>query len=211
MSWLQEHLETFVKPYLGFIPEAGPAVFTKEQMTVIKNCWRSAKAQAKGKTILLPGRDVFVFEILARRENYPTVFVPGCSRQTASFLDLKVPADTFLLDTGFMGSIPQSLRLKNFKLLSFFDRGNNVGTQVFPRLTLSRNLALAMEATPKYWQSARMVNGEVVQILSNHLEFGRAAKLTIDVYKDSSPRFIERPRVLGQRRGDGLRKHAGSK
>lgn len=184
MNWLETHIEEFVKPIIEsggkgefntaeFLSAETQALqgnvlkdvpFTPEELTVIKNAWRAIKSQAKGKQILLPGRDVFIFEILARRENYPTVFMPECSRQSVAHIakDLGPVRNCFLFDTGFAGSIPRNLRIKNYTMLSSsqltaegFGHGKDVSTQVFPRLSLSRHLALKIEQTPKYWESGR--------------------------------------------------------
>src|SRR4051794_31916934 len=118
MSWLDEHIETFVKPV---IPDFEPypngtfreGYFANEELTVIKNSWRSIKRAAEGKPILLPGRDVFVWEILAQREKYPTLFLPECSRLTVRHVKIPDLHQYFLFDTGFAGSIPRGLGVTN--------------------------------------------------------------------------------------------------
>jgi hypothetical protein len=195
MGWLEQHLQTFVAKHLGFVPESeGPHFFTPEELSVIKSWWRSAKACAKGKKILLAGRDVFVFEILARRENYPTLFLPECSR--ASVKSITLPdGDLFLLDTGFAGSIPAALHVKNFRLLSYA-MPQQVEVQVFPRLTMSRHLALRIETIPKYWKTAHLVDGKIHQEFSELRELLMAAMLTMQVYRNSAPRFMDGPKPL---------------
>jgi hypothetical protein len=203
VGWLETHLEDFVYPTVGEQELTPHDYFTPEEHTVIKNTWRAIKKNAQGKQILLPGRDVFVWEILARRENYPTIFMPECSRQTVRHiaktrLGLKSLQNVYLFDTGFAGSIPRALGTKSFSLLSSNNLPNQkIGVQVFPRLTFSRGLALKIEKSPKYWESGRLVNdyGEdgkdvVHQALSDPMEFILAARLTVEVYKNSSPRFI---------------------
>lgn len=161
--------------------------------------------------MVLPGRDVFIFEILAQREKYPTLFLPQCSRASVSWFKGKIPSDCFIFDTGFVGSIPENLGIGNFKLASY--SGNKMfnsalpswllketkqdNKQVFPRLTMSRGLALKIESTPKYWETGRLQDGQLVQNYSNNSEFGRAANLTIEIYKDSSPSFINKRQPLG--------------
>jgi len=195
MSWLQQHMEEFVKPVLGFVPSEPLPFFLSSEMAVIKNIWKSVKREAGGRTILLPGRDVFVFEILARRENYPTVFRPDISRNTVSVVTLD-SRDMLLLDTGFAGSIPKGLGIERFKLVSFYSRGS-VEYQVFPNLGWARTIALRIESMPKYWESARIVNNvatgvgvRVVQELNDKNEFAAAARLTLAVYKDSTRRKL---------------------
>jgi len=201
-SWLQEHLEEFVEPVLGFIPTEPLSYFSAEEMTVIKNMWKSAKQASKGKLLVLPGRDVQIFEILARREGFPTLFLPNCSRLTVRHM--KVPNNSFLFDTGFVGSIPMGLGVPDFLMASHASQsrfgGNTYSKQIFPRLTLSRHLALKIESTPKYWNTARMIEDKIEQQYSPVSEFERAARLTITIYKDSSPSFVNRQKPLGTER-----------
>lgn len=208
MGWLDEHMETFVRPTLASIQEkktqfvtqtttSNPRnYFTQEEMTVIKNAWRSTKKAAQGKKILLAGRDVFIFEILARRENYPTTFIPECSRATVKwFWEHGNFSDHFLFDTGFAGSIPRGLGIQDFKLLSFAQRDSV--KQTFPKLTWSRHLALKIEKTPKYWESGRIdAEGEVIQPFTAAFEFYQAAMLTIEVYTNSAPKFIKKHKPI---------------
>jgi hypothetical protein len=209
MSWLEDHLDNFVEPNTppeeeAFIPffdipmsNNSQPFFTQEELTVIKNTWRSVKKASKDKTILLAGRDVFIFEILAQREGYPTKFMPECSRQTVRNIKIENLEDYFLFDTGFVGSIPKNLGMNNFTLMSYSNR-ENVSVQVSPRLTFSRGLALKIEKTPKYWESARVsTTGEILQGFSRHNEFINAARLTIEVYKNSSPKFISKHQPVG--------------
>jgi len=177
MSWLAEHLETFVKPVLGYVPTQPTGYtrfFSPQEMSVIKNMWRSAKCAARdlNKPILLAGRDVFVFEILARREGYPTTFRPDISRLTVKHV-AEDYTNYFLFDTGFMGSISKGLGIEHYTMASS-NRAGNLGLdsfsylrrkrthsiitedvlQVFPRLKGARSLALKIERTPKYWKTA---------------------------------------------------------
>lgn len=224
-NWLHKHLEEFVKPVLGEVPRLtkhDKHFFTPHEMSVVKNTWRSVKRQAQGRPILLPGRDVFIFEILARREGYPTTFRPDISRITVDHIKEDY-SNQFLLDTGFMGSIPNRLRSKRYTMVSANRTHQTIYThapineethQVFPRMTGSRSLALKIEYTPKYWKRA-FVHGlmdeertprghEIRQELSDRDEFRRAALLTIEIYTDSSPKFTQgtlsvvRHELLGQ-------------
>lgn len=221
MSWLEDHTNEFILPnliemmerdeqdvkYLRWSfdeaellrPTTPGGYFTPAELTVIKNAWRSIKKRAKGRQVLLPGRDVFIFEILARRENYPTIFMPECSRMTVVEMANKAwdMRHCFLFDTGFAGSIPRALRSKKFGLLSYSSYDRNNTTQVFPRLTWSRSLALKIEGTPKYWESGRMgMHGEIVQPLSRPSEFIKAAQLTREIYTNSAPKFVKRHKPL---------------
>ena len=204
MSWLNDHLETFVFPHVGrelYLLTPPPCErFGSEKMTIIKNAWRSAKSSARGKQIVLLGRDVWLFEVLARREGYPTIFDPRCSRQTSyhpEFSRRFSYRTHIMLDTGFEGSIANVLNL-DCVLVSANKFSPKVGKkQIFPTLKGSRSLALMIEATPKYWKSAIIVDGGIKQEFSNPAEFVRAGKLTEEVYKDSSARFIGKRNPLG--------------
>lgn len=202
MSWLEDHLTSFVDPVLGedLYSKTPLNYFTQEELTTIKNAWRSVKRAADGKPIFLPGRDVFIFEVLAQREKYPTLFMPECSRLTVKHLSRKIEnlSDYHLFDTGFAGSIPRGLGVTEFTMLSHDSYLNRSETkQVFPRMSFSRGLALKIEGTPKYWQTGQIYTPELTtwreeirQDLSPIFEFGRAARLTIEVYTNSSPKFI---------------------
>jgi len=207
-SWLQEHLDTFVIPRL-VISETGYASVGRriksEHMSVIKNAWRSAKRAADGKKILLMGRDVWVFEVLARRENYPTVFDPSCSRQTCYHARFTVynKREHILLDTGFAGTIARAMNVDCI-LLSANRYSTVQDKQIFPRLKGARSLALFLEELPKYWESAVLNNvyienheQPIIQNFSDQFEFQRAALLTQEVYTDSSPRFVAKRNPLG--------------
>jgi hypothetical protein len=262
MGWLQQHLETFVKPVLGFIPDRKSehaTFFSPQEMAVIKGMWKAVKRESVrvNKPLLLAGRDVFVWEILARRENFPTVFRPDISRLTVSHLKEDY-SDHFLFDTGFAGSIPRQLGSKHYTMgssnyahvkqfdpfINFLTRTRGVAKhqlltedpkQVFPRLTGARSLILKIERTPKYWQRAfyRDPNQQycecpnpydgffsncwecnkprnfgsktpvnehgIGQAYSDLVEFTQAALLTIDVYIDKSPAFVEKPANVGSR------------
>lgn len=202
MGWLETHLEEFVRPIVPNLDETPLGYFKAEEVTVIKNAWRSAKKSAQGRTIFLPGRDVWIFEVLARREGYPTLFMPECSRMTVAQIQKNQGtfSNVHLLDTGFVGTIPKGLKVQKFGLLSYSNRDKNVGVQIFPRLTMSRGLALLIESTPKYWESGKLdEENNVVQILQKPGEFEKAARLTIEIYKDSSSRFIKSHKPLPRR------------
>lgn len=232
-TWLQEHLENFVKPVLGEIPKIHGKGYTRffapQEMSVIKNMWRSIKSAAEGRPILLAGRDVMVFYILAKRENLSdskVVFRPDISRLTVS----EVKEDYskhFHFDTGFMGSIPKTLRAQNYTMassnsmdhLSFRNRFliKTEKHQIFPRMTGSRALALKIERTPKYWKRGYLHHERLVpelpsivggrttgirQELSSKAEFYAAALLTQEIWTDNSPRFVEGQLEVGKASAD---------
>jgi hypothetical protein len=189
MGWLDSHIKSFILPELGYQPDPIPA-FSPNELTVIKNIWRAAKSNAGSRQILLTGRDTWIFEILARRENFPTIFRPEISRAVARYCDRKEFRDCYLFDTGFLGSIPKRLDINHFNLAS----GKN---QIFPKLKSCRSLILKIENLPKYWQTGRVFQGRIVQEKSEKEEFAKAAGITIAVYRNSAPRFINERAPLG--------------
>ena len=229
-SWLKTHLEEFVAPVLGYTPTLNKRtkgdllsmapVFTPEEMTILKNIWRSVRSAASSggrrRRVLLPGRDVFLFEVLARREGYPTIFIPEVSRLTASrFRDRQDLKQCLLFDSGFSGSIPRAMEIEGFILAS----GVN---QVFRNMKGARSLVLKVEGLPKYWKRGYLKHDDcesnkprepkvdpklgfpsyynwmrkpactctpsVAQELSSPEEFAAAAQVTIAIYTDNSPK-----------------------
>lgn len=185
-KWLEEHLETFVKPYLGKIPNlpsdkegayiASWNYWTNPKIiTALKVSWNEAKKLAKDKKILLPGRDVWEFEILARLEGYPTVFRPDISTAVAPHVEEDY-SDCCCIDTGFKGSVPKAMGIKDFRLISYMPETKKItktkkAHQIFPymqqgqqckisgfiltRPSVIYELPSAMEGSNKYWHSAQ--------------------------------------------------------
>lgn len=221
-SWLATHFRDFVSVGLGRyvapkLPKGYHHFFSPLEMTIIKNMWRATKnaAELTGKPLLLAGRDVWVWEVLARREGYPTTFRPDISRLTVNHVKEDYSGH-FIFDTGFIGSIPKGLKSESFILASWYETEMRTGRhpittpnhrQVFPRMTGSRSLALKIESTPKYWKSGfyREDKGIGQELSDTHdlgslytsstmlSEFLRAAYLTIEIYTDSSPKFNDAP------------------
>jgi len=144
---------------------------------------------------LLAGRDAFVFEILARREDFPTTFRPDISRATVHLIPKGQYSGYYLLDTGFAGSIARGLGIENFGLASATRPMANK-RQMFPKLTGSRSLALRIESTPKYWTTAQYEGEQIIQNFSTEKEFAQAAGVTIQVYTNSARKFVNRPKPI---------------
>jgi hypothetical protein len=183
MSWLQDHLENFVKPLLGEIPilSNGDRYFTNEELVIIKAIWRAVRNESKrlGIPILFPGRDTWVWEVLARRENYPTVFRPDISATTCAHVKDDY-SNYLVLDTGYSGSVPKALKCKYYLLGSSNSvphaishspneksaRERFMGSliagkvdtshMVFPRMSY-RGICSKIEISPKYWSRASYV------------------------------------------------------
>jgi hypothetical protein len=193
MKWLDEHLETFVRPRLGYIPNlSGPVTYTgMEQfpdgnIKALFEIWQQAKKRANGKPILLPGRDVFLVEIMARLEDFPdTVFKPEYSSQVSkSGLVKEDYSKHYCLDTGYSGSVPKALGCKDFNLVSY-RAGTNVKLhRLFPDDDKHSHLASPMECVAKYWDPGNVVNKQIVQKITTSDElFATAAKLTRHIVK----------------------------
>jgi len=84
----------------------------------IRNSFRSVASICRklNRTLLLPGRDVWVYEVLAKKSNLPSIFIPSISRAVANsdLLDVvleenNVTGKEIMLDTGFVGSIPKAI------------------------------------------------------------------------------------------------------
>jgi len=181
--------------------------------SIIKSSWRSLKQIADGRTIILPGRDVWPWEILARKEGYPTVYDPRISRLFSGHHDLLREAvdawgvdlrKCLMFDTGWNGSIPAAFRNAlgitfDYKMLSAeensYHNRDQGWTQLFPNHKGARGKVLCIEYFPKYHKSGtgRMTaagKSEAVQYLADPLEFVKAAALTIWVWHHQSPRFV---------------------
>jgi hypothetical protein len=103
-----------------------------------------------------------------------------------------------MLDTGFAGTIPARLGMKCL-LMSHANKQH--GIQVFPCLKMARELALKIEYSPKYWDSARLENGKIVMRLADAPAFIAAAQLTMNIYRDSTKRIVSYTRQLTLQKG----------
>lgn len=192
-TWLDEHLETFVRPHLGSIPEIDKADvnlqkwFEPVTLKCLHAVWKKIKLLAQDRVILLPGRDVWLIEVIARmQDDHPTVFRKEISSCVARS---KLLTDDFsklhCLDTGYRGTVPMELGCEHWHLISW-----NVGPQTntpevirerikkraehqlfpgAPTMTYGVNgvaqgkyspiitLAGQLEGCPKYWDRGEVV------------------------------------------------------
>jgi hypothetical protein len=168
-TWLEEHLETFVRKELGHVPNINPGHynlfhFTQNNVNNLKLLWEQAKKAAGDMPMLLAGRDVYLFEILARCEGYPTTYRQDISRSTVKHIaDRNDYSQYFLIDTGYRGTIPNALSMNHWKLISYnvsCTTGKTTTTEeklkhqlAYPR-TEYVYLAGTMECAPKYYKQA---------------------------------------------------------
>lgn len=201
-TWLDEHLETFVRPQLGYIPNVDAKVlsedywiqeFDNKSLIALNLIWLQTTKLAAGRTILLPGRDVFLFEVVARMlNNYPTVFRSDISYDVAPHVKEDY-TEHFCLDTGYKGSVPKAMKMKHWALVRYdystsdATWGNAVAKpkyQIFPkaRSRVYMNLSGSLEGCPKYWTRAS------VQYDANRK--AKAFRQTIDGYSFKSAAML---------------------
>lgn len=186
----------------------------------VKNTWKALKSRAHGKPILLPGRDVFLWEVMARQEDYPTVFSHQVSRITVDQWAKEHPEciGMFAFDTGFMGSVLRPFhRISMSGIFRESDLRGALGSadqtsryaQVFPRLRGARGIVLQIENLPKYYRRAYIAErvqgsswGSVVRVPPSESatiqqdpaplgEIVNAARFTIAFWYKQSPRFLK--------------------
>jgi hypothetical protein len=191
-TWLDQHAETFVRPKLGFIPNVDTKDYNiiqlgSRRLDQLKNVWEAAKKKAGGRMILLPGRDVFLFEVLARMEEFPTIFRPDISTLVSPYVKEDY-TDCYLLDTGYKGTIAKDLKIQNYGLIEFSIysqkpeelKANKAKYQV---MESQDGLAGVLEGTPKYWQRGYWHGGRIIQKISDVGIFSIAAQATFHVGK----------------------------
>jgi hypothetical protein len=160
---------------------------------------RLKRKMRRSGQLLLPGRDVWSWEVLARKLAVDSTYDPRVSRAVASsptaiescINDWKIQnwSDVLFFDTGFSGSIPRAiagslgLTSINMLLLSSYDEK----AQIFRTHTGSRKKALAFEYLAKYFQSGTTRDGKPYQALADLDEFIKAALLTIWLWHHVSP------------------------
>lgn len=194
-DWLEEHLETFVKPHLGSIPDAGKpnqdwigheyaylggeaACLTPEILRELKSSWITGKALSKGKPILFPGRDAWLLHVMANMEGYPTLFRPELSRSVAQsgIIDKTQFTGCFLVDCGSRGTIPNALGIEDYALTSAYEKKHSLR----PNAGVGEHSVAYTFMTyhAKYWVHAEPVGGAVKQDRTEAWEFERCCQLT---------------------------------
>ena len=198
-SWIDEHVETFIRPHIGHVPNVDASRYdirelSKGAIDNLQKTWDEVKRRSEGRMILLPGRDVFLFEVLARMENYPTIFRPDISKDVAPHVNEDY-TQCLALDTGYRGTVPKAMGIKNFLLISY--SSFPVGTpqreikelkakhQVFPEGGYSMtSLSGTLECIHKYWERGYHYNGKIIQTLFKPPVFKYAAMTTLHVAKN---------------------------
>jgi len=162
------------------------------------------------RRLVLTGRDVWLWEVMARKKNVPTIFDPRVSRKVASNIQFDalvktwhIDSSTIIFDTGFAGSIYDAICRSASKVQNKDIKGINLmlstnckdadGTsqQLYPNHKNARAKALAIEYLPKYQKSGTVKDGQIVQYLADLDEFVKAAALTIWFWHHESPKWID--------------------
>jgi hypothetical protein len=169
---------------------------------------------AKKPKILLPGRDTFLWEVIARVEGFDgTIFRPELSSSVSSIYhtnkklldhgEVQSWGQTcFGVDSGYKGSVLNYLWVSPFRLMAYGSstpsptpeaKAATQRFQLLPKLhhQTAVNMCVDMEVCPKYWTRADTPynNGTYTlnQSTSDLDEFKAAAVLTIHIVRNLDP------------------------
>jgi hypothetical protein len=193
--------------------------------SIIWNSLRALKRHSRklGGPMILPGRDVWPWEVISRRQHLRTIYDNRVSRSVAGVRPLlsgiakEWPiADpewdkSLVFDTGWNGSIHRLLceatqKKPHSMMLSAETHVRNA--QLFPGHTGARAKAIAIERFPKYYERATVPDGkEIVQGFESFEEFVKTALLTIWLWHYVSPRHIAALREHAARMKEKQKKH----
>ncbi len=174
---------------------------------ILCNSVRSLRRRVRKSrlTVVLPGRDVWAFEVMAQRKRVPTVYDARVSRAVSSNAEVcrgiargwnvAEWRRSLVFDTGFRGSIWRDICAATGERPRLLLLSADVNKyQLFPGHTGSRQKALAFEYLPKYWTRGTPQDGVPMQHLNGLREFIDAALLTIWLWHHVSPRRVRVPR-----------------
>lgn len=161
-DWLDHHIKTFIKPNItempdvktcpgdSYTPQLRNDLYTKALMEL----WEAAVKKAEGKTILLPGRDVWLFEVLARLRGDKTIFRGDISSGTYTHVakndpDKEVLAACYGVDSGLSGSVPRGLKCVDFGLV--YHSAGGAPKALMPYDPYRHGCYSILEGGSKYW------------------------------------------------------------
>jgi len=168
--------------------------------SMLCNSMRRLKRQMRRRgSLLLPGRDVWCWEVMAQKLSVQSTFDARVSRSVAGnqkalrvcIDDWKVQSwdDVLFFDTGFSGTIPRAIaraeKLDEINMLLLSSANTKV--QIFRTHTGSRAKALAFEYLAKYFVSGTTRDNQPYQELNPLDAFIKAALLTIWLWHHVSP------------------------
>lgn len=200
--WLDKHLEDFVRPKLGKIPNPVNNVgyvWTPAVLDSLHVHWEAAKKWAEGRTIIMPGRDTFEWSVLAQIEGFTNfVFRPDISALTCHYV-AEDYSKGFAIDSGLSGSVPRALGIEKYRLASCYR--DPVNHQLINPLGKLISICSYLEGAPKYWDRAqlpldtgglkKLPEGKFYQPFSNESMFEKAAGLTQFIANDAAPRMTK--------------------
>lgn len=175
--------------------------------TMIKNSVRDLRKRLpQGCKVILLGRDVWLWAVLCEKMNVPYSYSPSVSRNVVYSEEalrqvmrhIPLADGDILFDTGFAGTIHKyvSQYHSNIRLENVMFSAANKEFQQFRNYGLARNRALVIEYLPKYYNSARIWDGKVVQELASFREFLKASVLTILFWYHESPAWLPGPKFV---------------
>jgi len=189
--------------------------------SIMKNSFKALAKRCDGQTIIFPGRDVWAWEVFARKNNFAAIYDPRISRDVAADADVlrKIVKEwgvtlegSVVFDAGYEGSVwkafcaiangPVINVMLSTKLEDKDSTGRKRSCQVFPMHRGARAKALTHERLPKYFSRGAVKDGKPVQWLSDLDEFIRAAAYTIWLWHYQSPNFFKQwPKKAPHSRG----------
>lgn len=172
LQWLEQHYEEVVRPLLKKEPTQNPlaANFKPEQSYWLDGgsskllvgdrlkgfyfIWAIAREKARRikKPIFLPGRDAYLFNILAQIDGTSVIARPDISTLTSLFVGEDY-SHTVMLDSGYNGTCAVNMQIPTFLLVSCRHEFRQVCRQNPLQFggDSPANYAPMMEGIPKYW------------------------------------------------------------
>lgn len=189
----------------------------------IQNSVKELKARTrKRRTAIYPGRDVWCWEVMSKRQGMPSVYDSRVSRSVAGnqkavkklIEPWPVPdwKKTVLFDTGHAGTVPRAIGKAAGleQMLVIMLSAENNAEQIFRTHAKSRKKALACEYLAKYRRRATVRDDAPYQELAELEEFIKAALLTVWLWYHVSPARlpawrdeIETEKLAKRKKGSG--------
>lgn len=158
------------------------------------------------KKIFFPGRDTWLYAVCCERRQIPYEYDPSisrasvCSHLFGDYIKSKNLTESLIFDTGFMGTIPRAIsdhlgRRIPFTMHSSFkgvkSYHEKISSQIHPRRTGSRGVALDIERSHKYFESCHGYftheDGKIIPqqfLVDDESRIMRTAIQTSIIYRD---------------------------
>lgn len=176
-KWLDDHIKTFIKPNIsgGKLPDLlatdngyADMLRKEENLKALLELWAEARKRADGRTIVLPGRDTWLLEVVARLEGHDTLFRPDISSITYSWVakhdpDAEKIKSCYGVDSGNAGSVPKGLKCADFGMV-FYNGSPQKRHQLIPHHNAGPyyNIYCVLEGGLKYWTHATLIGANSV-------------------------------------------------